>query len=113
MTKATHKKTHVLADDSKTWAFLAYLLSVVGFVLVLMTKKEDTYAMYHAKQSFILFLAWVVTWIIGMIPLIGWLVAWVLVILLLILWIIGMLNALNGKQVPLPVIGGLADKVQI
>ncbi len=100
-------------SDSKIWAFLAYLLSVVGFVLVMLTRKGDKYAMYHAKQSLVLFLAWVLTWVIAMVPFIGWLVSWVLAIILLILWVLGMVNALNGKQTPLPVIGQFADKINL
>ncbi len=115
------RKTHAAApsrpsgpgSDSKTWAFLAYLLSVVGFVLVMMTRKNDRYAVYHAKQSLVLFLAWVVAWIIGMAPAVGRLISKLLVILLLVLWIMGMLNAFNGKQAPLPVLGRFADKINL
>ena len=109
----THHASATFHEDSKLWAFLAYLLSVIGFLLVMLTRKDDVYARYHAKQSLLLFLASIVVLIIKMIPFIGWLVAWVLSILLLILWILGMINALNGKQVPLPVIGHLADKISL
>lgn len=114
MAKAkTKASSGAMRDDSKMWAFLAYLLSIVGFVLVLATKKNDAYAMYHAKQSLVLFLAWVIAWIVILVPFIGWLVSWILYILLFVLWIIGMVNALNGKKVPLPVIGSFADKINL
>lgn len=110
--KATAPSTGGM-DDSKTWAFLAYLLSIVGFLLVMFTRKNDKYAMYHAKQSLVLFIAWVIVWVIMWIPFIGWLIGWILTILLVVLWILGMINALNGKQVPLPVIGQFADKINL
>jgi len=111
--KAKTQPAGGMQDDSKTWAFLAYLLSIVGFLLVLFTRKDDKYAMYHAKQSLVLFIVWVVIWVIMWIPFIGWLIGWILSILLVVLWILGMINALNGKQVPLPVIGQFADKINL
>ncbi len=108
-----HTAHHNSESDSRIWAFLAYLLSALGFVLVMLTRKEDAYAKFHAKQSLVLFLAMMLAWIARMIPFIGWLVGWVLTLLLLILWVIGMVNALNGKQTPLPVIGHLADKIDL
>ena len=98
-------------DDSKLWAFLAYLLGIVGFVLVLLLKKDNKFAMYHAKQSLVLFICWVVVMILTPIPIIGWIGGPILGVCLFILWIIGIINALTDKMKPLPLIGKFADKI--
>ena len=41
--------------DSKLFAFLAVLLSVVGFIIALIAKKDNKYVIFYAKQSLILF----------------------------------------------------------
>ncbi len=100
------------SDEGKLWAFLAYLLSIIGFVLVFLLKKDNKFAMYHAKQSLVLFILAVIISIVGtVIPIIGWFIIIPLGnLLILVLWIIGIINALTGKEKPLPVIGKYADK---
>ncbi len=101
------------SDDGKLWAFLAYLLGIIGFVLVLLLKKDNKFAMYHAKQSLVLFILAVLVMIVGsIIPFIGWFIILPIGnVIVLILWIIGIINALTNKEKPLPVIGKFADKI--
>jgi len=40
-------------------------------------------------------------------------VLWICYIALVILWVIGIINALSGKEKPLPVIGGFANKINL
>ena len=64
-------------------------------------------------------LAWaVVGWILAWIPIIGAMTAvglFALVvalwIFLLVAWVLGMVNALRGRQKPLPLVGGWADSL--
>ncbi|HSU72451.1 MAG TPA: DUF4870 domain-containing protein [Candidatus Binatia bacterium] len=99
-------------SESKLWAFLAYLLSIIGFVLVYLLHKDDKFAMYHAKQSLVLFIFAVIVSVVGSIlPVIGWLIILpVGEILVLILAILGIVNALKGEMKPLWLIGKYADK---
>ena len=101
------------ASEGKLWAFLAYLLGIIGFLLVFLLKKDNTFAMYHAKQSLILFIVGVIVSVVGgMIPIIGWFIVLPIgTLLVFILGIIGIINALTGKMKPLPVIGQYADKL--
>jgi uncharacterized membrane protein len=101
------------ADEGKLWAFLAYLLSIIGFVLVILLQKNNKFAMYHAKQSLVLFITAVIISIVGtVIPVIGWFIIIPLGnLLVLVLWIVGIINALTGKEKPLPLIGKFADKM--
>lgn len=98
-------------SDSTLWAFLAYFLSIVGFVLVLALKKNDRFAMYHAKQSLALFIIYMIGYVVLiLIPILGWMVLTVWWLFGLIWSIMGIINALTGKTKPLPITGKLAEK---
>jgi uncharacterized membrane protein len=100
-------------DDGKIFAFLAYLLGIIGFLIVLLAKKDNKFAMYHAKQSLVLFIVSIGVWILAMIPFIGWFIlgpiGWICII---VLAVIGMINALTGKEKELPFIGKYAAKFE-
>ena len=104
-------------DDSKLFAFLAVLLSIIGFLIVLLAKKDDKYAMFYAKQSLVLFIAAIVVWIIDMvlvwIIIIGWIIMFLLGLGLVILWLMGLIYSLSGKETELPIIGGFAKKFDL
>jgi len=101
-------------EESVLWATLAYVLSIVGFLLVLSMRKHDRYALFHAKQSLVLFFGFVIAWLVeAVVPLVGWLVGRVLTVLLVILVVVGIVNALRGKETPLPVVGVFAEKITI
>lgn len=104
-------------EEGKIFAFLGVFLTIIGFIIVLLAKKENKYAMYYAKQGLVLFIAWVIVAIVGMIlafiPILGWLVWVVLYLGMLILWIIGWINALSGVEKPIPIIGKYAEKIKL
>ena len=88
------------SSDSALWAFLAYFLSIVGFILVLALKKNDKFAMYHAKQSLALFIVYMIGYVVLIfIPILGWMVLTVWWLFGLILSIIGIINALTGNLI--------------
>jgi len=94
-------------EQNKGLAAISYLW--ILFLIPILTKKDSAFAMYHAKQGLILFIVTTVTGFVVWIPVIGWLLG----ILSLILFIIGIMNALNGKMEPLPVIGKWAEKINL
>ena len=47
-------------DDGKLFAFLAVLLSILGFIIALLAKKDNKYVMFYAKQSLVLFIAFII-----------------------------------------------------
>ncbi len=101
-------------SDDKLFGFLAVFLGLLGFLIVLLTKKDNKYAMYYAKQSLVLVITYVIVWVAGFafvfVPFIGWLISLVLWIGMLVLWIISWVNALSGEMKPTPIIGGFAEK---
>lgn len=101
-------------DDSKLFAFLATFLSIIGFIIALVAKKENKYVMFYAKQSLVIFIAYILAGIIFMIPLIGWFVLGPLAYLFVtIMWIISWVYALSGEQKEVPVLGKYAQKFNL
>ena len=103
-------------DDSKLFAFLGVFLSIIGFVIVYATRKEDKYAMFYAKQGFVLFFVWIAAAIIQLIfmwiPVVGMVINTVLWIGLLILWVFGIIYSLSGKETHIPLVGQFANKLK-
>ena len=106
-------------------AFFAYLFSVVGAIFVLFFRRNDRFAVYHAKQSLgfivlaiVLFVVWgIAGWVISWIPFIGFILAMATFapviagfITLVISWIVGMRYALNEQMQPVPMVGGLIQR---
>jgi uncharacterized membrane protein len=92
-----------------TMAVIAYII----FFIPLLTgdAQKDPFVKYHVKQGLVLFLLVIALNIINQIlPFYMW---WTINNLLslgtLVLLILGIVNAANGKQQPLPVIGKFAD----
>ena len=113
MAKKMVKSKVTKTDDSKIFAFLGVFLTVIGFLIVYLAKKEDKYAMFYAKQGLVLFIAWVIAGIAGMIlffiPFIGML----LYLVMLVLWIIGIVYSLSGQEKAIPLIGNFAEKINL
>jgi uncharacterized membrane protein len=114
-----------VSKPKTTLAFLAYLLSVLGWLYVLLFQREDKLAVYHAKQSLGLtlaaigaFVGWALgAWILSWIPLVGPLIAAALFAQLILVylflgaaWIIGMVYALQAKVKSLPLIGRWVER---
>ena len=109
-------------------AFLAYLLSILGWLYVLLFQREDKLAIYHAKQSLGLtlvamgsFAIWLLgSWIISWVPLVGALIAaatFAQVILIYIFlgvaWVMGIVYALQAKMKPVPFVGKWAERIPV
>lgn len=82
-------------------AVLSYFL----FFIPLIAAKDSKLAMFHANQSLVLLIGWVISMFIGVVPVLGWIASPLLGLALFILWIIGIVNAAQGQMKELPVIG--------
>lgn len=93
-------------------AVVAYILF---FIPLLTDAKKDPFVKFHVKQGLVLFIGWVVVWILNraLVYYLFWSLYWILNLVwlldlgLLILTIVGIVNALNEKQEPLPLLGKL------
>jgi uncharacterized membrane protein len=87
--------------------FFCYLLGFITGIVFMVVEKKSRFVKFHAKQSTITFLIlFVISFIIGWIPIIGFLV----LILSLILWLLLMIKALKGEQYRLPIVGKMAEE---
>ncbi|MGI6555157.1 MAG: DUF4870 domain-containing protein [Bacillota bacterium] len=106
-TQTNENKSYSKEDIEKNtvMAVLAYII----FLIPLLAAKDSPYAQYHTNQGLVLFLAAVIINVIGsFIPIIGWF--FVLTLgnaFVLILAIMGIINAVQGKAKPLPLIGSI------
>lgn len=92
------------AEKNKGMAILAYII----FFIPLLAAKDSKFAMFHANQGLVLFLAAVAVNIVGsIIPIIGWfLILPIGLLAITVLAIMGIINAAKGEMKPLPMIGG-------
>lgn len=103
------------AQDNKAMAVLAYII----FLIPLLAAKESKFARYHTNQGLVLFLGAVALSVVygivsSILFAISWRVGFAVTGILGFFWIlptvlavIGIINAVNGKMKPLPVIGGI------
>lgn len=104
-------------DETKLFAFLGILLTVVGFLIAILVKRDDKYVMFYAKQGLVLFFLWVivsvVNFILSFIPVLGGILGGLLIAFVAILWILGMVYSLSGKEQEIPIIGSYASMIRI
>lgn len=90
-------------QENKLWAFLGYL--GILCLIPLLAKKDSKFAQFHAKQGLVMLIAGFFVWI----PFIGWLTG----LVLLVLWVMAIINVFSGKMAKLPIVGDLAEKINI
>lgn len=112
-------------DDKKIFSILSYISILC--LIPLLTKKDDPFIFFHAKQGLVLFIAEIAWYIInriiagiflGNIYTFGFLTIWGLIATivnlgLLVLAIIGIANVIGNKKKELPLIGKFAGSIKI
>lgn len=116
----------MIDSSSRTAGVIAYI-PIFGWLYVLLTRRQDAFAMFHLKQAiglivFLLatFIGWaVIAWLSGWIPyaFIFGNALFALVIAAyvfgLFAWIIGIANAARGRVALLPIFGRAANRVRL
>jgi len=106
-------------DNGKTVAIVSYL-TFIGWIVafVLNNGNKTSIGSYHIRQSLMLFICsfalGIINFITGFIPVIGRIVSFACIIAyvaLFVFWIIGFINAVNGQEKPIPVIGDKANEM--
>jgi uncharacterized membrane protein len=92
---------------------IAVLTYFIFFLPWLTGDIKDPFVKFHTKQSIVLVIASLIVWILGaVIPVLGWfIIGPVGGLIVFILWLIGVLNALQKKQTPVPWIGQFGSKL--
>ena len=107
------KETKKREDDSKLYAFLATFLSIVGFIIALIAKKENKYVMYYARQSLIIFIIFVISAVIKIIPFIGEVASVIVYVIAFIFWLLSWIYALSGKMKEIPLVSQYSEKLKL
>ena len=104
------KERTITGLDENVAGFLCYLLGFITGIVFLVVEKKSSFVKFHAMQSTITFLGlFVISIVIGFIPIIGLLV-YPIWILSLIVWLILMVKALRGERYSLPIVGKMAEE---
>lgn len=98
-------------NNSKNIAIIAYI-TIIGLIIafVMNQDKKDAFAQYHIVQSLGLAVTGLSLGVIGMIPILGWLISIIGSFTLIYMWIMGLVNAINEKEKPLPILGKYYEK---
>lgn len=98
-------------QEGKFFAVISYISFFCIVALVL--KKDNRFALYHAKQGLVLFVFEVAAFIISIIPLLGWFLGTLGLAIFGLFSIWGILQALMGNYERLPIVSDMADKIII
>ncbi len=103
--EATKDNTRNLSEN-KNIAIIAYI-TIIGLIIafVMNNEKKDPFAAYHIKQSLGLALTGLALGVVGLIPILGWIINIFGIFVLLYMWVVGLMNAINGKENPVPFLG--------
>lgn len=95
-----------ISSEGKTIAIISYL-TLIGLIIafVMNNDKKEAFPSYHIKQSLGIGLTGLALGIVGMVPILGWIASILGSFALLYLWIMGLVNAVNGREKPVPWIG--------
>ena len=89
------------------------LISYVSFlcIITLILKKDNKFALFHAKQGLVLFVMEVAAFILSIIPLLGWLIGIFGYALFLLVSLWGIMQSTLGNYSRIPVIADISEKV--
>lgn len=92
---------------------LAYLVGFISGIVIYFLEKENDFVRFHAMQSTIFFASvFILSLILGFIPLIGGLIIGLLLPLLSFVgWLVGIISAAKGKRYKFPLVGDYAEKI--
>ena len=96
-------------EQNKALAAIGYL--GILFLVPMLAAPKSPYAQFHAKQGMVLFITALIMSVVMAIPILGWAIGGLGGIFVIVLMIMGILNAVNGQEKPLPVIGQYAGKI--
>ena len=108
---ADENKDTVLGVTENLEGLFCYVLGWVTGLIFLLIEQKNAFVRFHALQSLVTFLAlFILSVVIGFIPVLGILVGLVLWPLGVVLWIVLMVKAYKGERYKLPVVGDFVEK---
>ncbi|MBM3246200.1 MAG: hypothetical protein FJZ13_02600 [Candidatus Omnitrophica bacterium] len=98
-------------QEGKFFAVISYISFLCIIALVL--RKDNKFALYHAKQGLVLFVFEVAGFVLSIIPVLGWAIKTfgTAIAILISLW--GILQALMGNYGRIFLVSDIADKISL
>ncbi len=96
-------------QEGKFFAVISYISFLC--IIALLLKKENKFALFHAKQGLVIFVAEVVVFIVSIIPVLGWFLGMVGFVVFTVFSVWGIVEALQGRLKKLPLVAGFSDKI--
>lgn len=93
-------------NEGKNTAIIAYI-TLIGLIIafVMNNDKKNAFAAFHIRQSLGLCITGIALGVVSMVPFLGWIIYIIGVFVLLYMWIVGLVNAINEKEKPVPFLG--------
>ncbi len=99
-------------EEGKTIAIIAYI-TIIGLLIafIMNNSKNNEFAKFHIGQSVRVAILGVANYVLGMLLPSGlWFISSIISLGIFVFWILGIVNAINLKDEPLPIIGTIGDK---
>ena len=116
MSEEKKEEKKVTAPDPEQEKRVIAALSYIWILCLipLLTRREDEYCQFHAKQGVVVFIGSFAVMILGIIPILGWFIilpfGWLIIVVMSIL---GIINALQGKKWEMPFLGKYAKQINL
>lgn len=94
-------------EEGKVFAILSYIIPILCLIPLIM--RNNDFSLYHAKQCLLIWIAFLVTSVINVIPCLGQIIWLAVAVFLLVVDIMGLINAVKGEMKPIPLIGKWAE----
>ena len=95
-------------DSAKALSAICYVLPII--VLVPLIQKDNSYALFHARQVLIMVVLLLGLSVLGIVPFFVCVVGPVSLVAWLTFAVIGVMNSINGRAQMLPVIGVYGER---
>jgi uncharacterized membrane protein len=103
------------AENNKAMALIAYIGILCLIPILTGDYKKSPFVKFHTNQGVVLFITWIAWWFLSFILgfiFRGWflgfifsIVSFAVWVMFLVLVVLGIINAVNGRMKPLPLIG--------
>jgi uncharacterized membrane protein len=110
--------------DPKLAGLLAYLIPPLTGIVFFLIEKTNAVVRWHAAQSIVFGIAWVVLWVVfsvlsmvlsAAVPILGWIIGLVIWLVIFaggfILWIVCLIKGYSGTMWRMPFLAQFADRI--